>query len=256
MNLFEQLQDELFYIMEAKGQRIPERFSDFLNSIMRRDPYIARLLMPPNTTYEEIPCSPSFNTAGVRPIDTRRIAFVYCKKFLDEDLKDEASINFLLKHEILHIILGHYERGASAGITAKTHRMFNIAADVVINEKCKSEPGIGGRPIKVIQGAWLKDKTEGYNSLEEAFGEKYTGDMQAEAIYDWMMEKYEEQKDKDSDKGEGDGEDQENQAAQIGDIIKTPDGKMGKVLAKNGNRITKIKSMTWAEIKSELSGKK
>ena len=94
------------------------------------------------------------------------------KKFLEEELSDEASINFLLKHEILHIILGHYERGASAGITPKTHRIFNIAADVVINEKCKSEPGIGGKPIKLLKGCWLRDKTEGFNSLEEAFGEK------------------------------------------------------------------------------------
>ena len=80
MNLLEQLNEEISYIVEAAGSRIPERFSDFLSGIMRRDPYIARLLLPPNTIYEELPCSKDFNTAGVRPIDTRRINFVYCKK--------------------------------------------------------------------------------------------------------------------------------------------------------------------------------
>ena len=181
-SFFNKLTEEILF--EGKSH-IPRIFSEFLLSIVRRDPYVSRTMSPPNTIYQEVPEDPGrFETAGVRPIGTNRISFVYVKKFIDEHVNTESKVNFLLKHELMHIVYGDYERGRAIGaVTEEDHRTYNIAADVVINEKILHEGGFGGLPAEKPVDAWfLKD-------LEKAYGQKYDGPMQAEVIYKWMKDR-------------------------------------------------------------------
>ena len=62
-------------------------------------------------------------------------------------------------------------------------RTYNIAADVVINEKIKNQGGFGGLPAEEPLKAWY------LQSLTEAYEEEYTGPMQAEVIYKWMKDR-------------------------------------------------------------------
>ena len=180
-SFFNRLTEEVLF--EGRSH-IPRIFSEFLLSIVRKDPYVSRTMSPPNTIYEEVQDDGDFHTAGVRPIGTNRISFVFVKKFIEESINTEAKVNFLLKHELMHIVYGDYERGRAVGaLTAEDHRTYNIAADVVINEKILHEGGFGGLPAEEPLKAWyLKD-------LEEAYKEKYEGPMQAEVIYHWMQDR-------------------------------------------------------------------
>jgi predicted metal-dependent peptidase len=215
------------FLFEGKSQ-IPRIFSEFLLSIVRKDPYVSRMMTPPNTTYLEQPGDSDFNTAGVMPVGTNRLIFIFVKKFIDEAINTEAKVNFLLKHELLHIVYGDYERGRAIGaLTKEDHRTYNFAADVVINEKIIKEGGFGGLPAEMPLKGWTLE------SVKQSYGEEYTGPMQAEVLYKWMKDRM--------DKLEEEEEEDEMDQYEIGmPVFNENTGEFGKIVSIN-KKTRKIK---------------
>lgn len=138
-------------------------------------------------------------------------------KFVSE-LTDE-EITFILCHEVLHNVLCHFKR--MDNINAEPTK-WNYAADYELN------------PLLVDEG--LLDANHVKNKLKACYDEKYLG-MTAEEIYDILP-----QQKSDDDKGK-------NVPVEIGDAIKTKDGKYGQITGINADGSYEVRECTFEEAK-------
>lgn len=74
----------------------------------------------------------------------------------------------ILKHECQHLMNLHITRADEIGIDAKNMKMFNIAADLEINET--------NRDLKQIGGMFVETFNEGFQQLEDEYKEKMKTD--------------------------------------------------------------------------------
>jgi len=133
----------------------------------------------------------------------------------------DLELEGVLVHEIMHLIRLHMDRGQDSDFS-----MFNIAADMCINEEIRGSSGdysdnmrgltIGRRNIKLPEGALY---------IDLARKDGYDGELISEPIYTWLIEKREEYKKKQKEM-------QENGSS--GDCNKC--GGDGKEKDENGNK--------------------
>lgn len=102
---------------------------------------------------------------------------------------NEQELESVLIHEIMHLIRFHHER------TLEDHYLFNIAADMLINDDLNNLT-IGRRSMKLPEGGVYLDlaRKEGYNGPEVT-----------EPLYNWLIDKREEYAQYYSDLMENDG---------------------------------------------------
>jgi len=136
----------------------------------------------------------------------------FCPEFMD-DLSD-SELDFVLLHEIMHIVLDHCRRGINYN-----PELFNIACDVVVNSNILYSYGGEKRKItlkKYGESMHLApDNKEGYN---------YT----AEQVYEMLMKQISKQKGGKSASGNNPGEN-ENGSGQDSDSNRSNGkGKGGK----------------------------
>lgn len=95
-----------------------------------------------------------------------------------------ACINFVLLHEIYHVVLGHPMRTKKlAQIKEIDHEVMNQAQDYIINYLITSDAGSGdvyGRSMVLLEGGLLL--------LDKAGGPVDLTEMNAETLYEQLME--------------------------------------------------------------------
>jgi hypothetical protein len=132
----------------------------------------------------------------------------------------DAQIVFIVCHEILHNVLIHFLRGANKGVE---HRKWNIATDLEIN------------PMLVEEGLLTREEVK--NDIKGLYEDKYLG-LPAEEIYDALPS--------------SPPKPEMTYPANIGDVIKTKDGKYGQIDAINADGTFEIKEITFDEAKRML----
>lgn len=137
----------------------------------------------------------------------------------------DAQIIFILCHEILHNVMTHFIREKNYNVT--DHDKWNRAADYEIN------------PMLVDEG--LLTASEVKNDIKGLLDEKWE-DMTAEAIYDQL--------------GAGDNPQDGDMTypAEVGDFVKSKDGKYGQIESINGDGTFEIKEVTVEEVRKGLKG--
>ena len=132
----------------------------------------------------------------------------------------DAQIVFIVCHEILHNLLIHFLRGANKSVE---HRKWNIATDLEIN------------PMLVEEGLLTREEVK--NDIKGLYEDKYIG-LPAEEIYDALPStppkpemKY---------------------PANIGDVVKTKDGKYGQIDGINADGTFEIREITFEEARKVL----
>ena len=113
--------------------------------------------------------------------DGKRIAF--SPKFMDS--LSDSELDFVLMHEILHVVLRHCARGEN-----REHETFNIACDIVVNSNIKLS--CNNDPKSITLKRWGVSMHLVPNGKE---GHRYT----AEEVYEMLS------KTTKSKKGKGDG---------------------------------------------------
>lgn len=94
----------------------------------------------------------------------------------------ELEVEGLLVHEIMHIIRLHHERSLA------DHQLFNIAADMLINNDI-STMKIHGRSLALPEGGmYLKMATEPVQRPGMPVIEPYKGEEVSEPLYIWLMD--------------------------------------------------------------------
>lgn len=94
----------------------------------------------------------------------------------------DLELEGLLVHEIMHIIRMHHER------SLEDHQLFNIAADMLINDDI-STMQINGRQLALPEGGVFLDMAT--NPRQRPGMPKidpYTGEKVTEALYIWLMD--------------------------------------------------------------------
>lgn len=276
MNFINLLQEEI--LTEEDQNAIPQNFQKILSKLVYKEPFVARLFGRSHTDWIK---TTAIKTMGVTP-KMGRIKFYYNPTWMNQ--RTDAELNFLLQHEIYHIFRSHGSRGAGVGATTKRlHELHNIAADALINGDCIKDGGFGGLPSKAPEGGWFLDDSQGndYSSVNAVWGKDgqvkyntkgepismkdgkdvYTGTMNSENIYKWMLER-----DKDAQKkippqeqqegeGEGGGDEQPKWEPSIGDVVfNKKTGKYGKVTGRHGKNV-KVEEITEEEAKASLESK-
>jgi predicted metal-dependent peptidase len=140
---------------------------------------------------------------------------------------DDDQMTFILCHEILHIMLLHHLRMENKGAEPKR---WNYAADYEIN------------PMLVGEGLLTADQVK--NEIKGLYDEKYLKKA-AEVIYDELPESAEQ----DPTPGSGDW------PVNVGDVIKTKDGKWGKITQIGANGTFDAEEITPEEGKKILKQK-
>jgi len=138
-------------------------------------------------------------TAGV---DMGRHMY-YNEKWV-QNLSDE-HLKFVLCHEILHVVLCHLIRGGT-----RKHRLFNIAADIVINAMLV-EDGFSTPPdvIQIVDNRWEYKDAKGKKHYIDKCSEK-----SSEEVYDELQKISEDMDERDAhykcdgncQPGDGDGQ--------------------------------------------------
>jgi predicted metal-dependent peptidase len=126
---------------------------------------------------------PSIPTAGVNVTSgggklKRGMNFYYNPEFIDSLSK--GGLNFLIYHELMHLLHGHPERTLE---NAHDHFTANIAQDLVINELIERDiaKGIDKTELEAIpMGVYFRD-------VEKELGIKYEGELVYEEVYDWLI---------------------------------------------------------------------
>lgn len=103
--------------------------------------------------------------------DGKRIAF--SPKFMDS--LSDSELDFVLMHEILHVVLRHCARTGD-----RDHEMYNIACDIVVNSNIKLS--CGNDPKSITLKKWGESM---HLTPQGKEGHKYT----AEEVYEMLAKK-------------------------------------------------------------------
>jgi hypothetical protein len=183
----------------------PEPIAKILNKILWTEPYVARMFSATYTDWFE---DASCKTAGVS-VKNGRIQFYYNPAFVDE-CNGNGTLYFLIKHELYHILRMHKDRAMwKQAWGGRDHKLFNIAADSLINRDLVSDRSYAAIPQIAPAGGWfLYDKDadmEKYGSVEKATKKKYTGAQITESVFKFLKKHRDSlsEEDKNGDPGEG-----------------------------------------------------
>lgn len=119
--------------------------------------------------------------------DGKRIAF--SPKFMDS--LSDSELDFVLMHEILHVVLRHCARGEN-----REHETFNIACDIVVNSNIKLS--CNNDPKSITLKRWGVSMHLAPNGKE---GHRYT----AEEVYEMLSKPTKSKKRKGDGGGSADG---------------------------------------------------
>jgi len=133
---------------------LEERIQKFRCDMLRKQPFYGDIIM--NLEFRRDDSIPTACTDG------RRV--MYNPKFLTP--MTDGQVNFVLMHEVLHILLLHCSRGRG-----KDPQLWNIAADMIVNDALTSVPMYKAmkesripfeRPADgiFVDGVWDDDSTE------------------------------------------------------------------------------------------------
>jgi len=188
------------------------------------------------------------DTMGVY-VQNRRVQFYYSPEFVSKMSEDE--LRFVLHHELLHIILAHQIRERTAGSGGeRDHKLFNIAADSIINQMCTKSP-IFNQPEILPEGGFLiRTDDKKYASTEKIWqqnkDDKYEGSEVTEALFSWMKIRDKEVQKKENEGGSGGEGGGQPKPGQI--IYNEETGQYGKIISSdNGKARVEIISEEEAE---------
>lgn len=260
MNFLTKLTEEILYEAE-EDLGVPPKVQKLLTHFVYSEPFAYKFFSEAFTDWIS---DSSVPTAGVA-VRRGRIKFYYNPAFING--LSEGQLNFLLQHELYHILRGHQNRASRLGATnQQDHQIFNIAADSLINEDCFDDGGFGNRSIKFIDGGWTLKKKDlpgasEVNTLEDQMKEEYTGNRTVEAVYKWSKKKiddYKQQQDEKGENGEGESEDDTGDAEQQkrdmikpGSVVRNKNGSFGRVKSVDGDNI-EVEEISEEEAKQSI----
>jgi len=157
-----------------KTTRIPKAIEEISMEWAHKAPFFTEFLIRFKYIEDE-----SFPTIGVG-MHKFYVSCIYNPEFINS--LSEHDLKFVLIHEILHLIKNHHSRFAK--ISEQNMQLYNIAADIVINEEIISKISINGNKFNRLEsnkGVFLTDIPD------------YTGKLVSEEIYEFLMKKQKEQ---------------------------------------------------------------
>ena len=237
---------------EIEKTHTPEAIARILNKIIFSEPYVARMF---SAAYTDWYSDSSCPTAGVS-VKNGRIQFYYSPKFVAE-CAGNGTLYFLIKHELYHILRLHKERAMwKQAWGGPDHRIFNIAADTLINRDLVTDRSYASMPQIAPKGGWFLYDSDAdmaiYNSVEKTINtppkgqpapakkKKYTGAKTSEAVFKFLKKYRDDLPPEEPQEGDGEGE----REIEVGHpIFDTKSKKFGKV-----SKIYKNGSYVWEEI--------
>lgn len=111
------------------------------------------------------------------------------------------EVQFLLCHEILHLIYGHLLRGNYPSGLPRIHSLFNIANDYIVNADSLSTLRASGGEVSLPNGCYI-DQYRFDGSISEEIYEELINDLKKQ-----IMEKRKEEAQKEKDQNSGDSND-------------------------------------------------
>lgn len=149
-------------------KQIQKRLTDARTAILLKYPFFGHLLM-----------RVKFGMAACGTAYTNMKHIVFDPEFVER--LDDDELQFLLLHEIMHIILNHCTRGR--GLNSQ---MYNIACDIVVNSNLMKMMGLDNMEVDGEEVMHLvPDGREGHQ-------------FDAETVYQMLMKEYEEQSSQES----------------------------------------------------------
>lgn len=171
-------------------QKINKKFFDCNEKMLFKYPFYAEIFLKCNIQEtERVP------TMGVNT-NAKGFNFYYNNNFVNE--LDQTEINFVVIHEIYHLLFDHPSRSMNYDIS-----LSNIAQDMIINS-------IIARSIDKNWATMPKDKKTGQNS-GLFIPKEYTGVEVFEKLYEWLDQKKQERKQQQQQQGQGQGQSQQGQ---------------------------------------------
>lgn len=142
--------------------------------------------------------SSTIETCGVT-VDLTGMIFLYNEEFLNE--LDQEEINFVMLHEIFHLLWDHISRRRRLGYE---HKLSNVAQDMIINtviqeEIIKKMEDENKRENRNARFAKIPVSKEDNKVWVLIMPPEYKGKHIYEELYDWLFEekkKYDDWKDK------------------------------------------------------------
>jgi len=163
--------------------KVHQKISDCIIGMLTRQDYLFYAEIALRTNFIE---TKSIQTAGVN-VTSKGMNFYYNSEFIDS--LNTTEINFLVVHEISHLLWDHPSR------TTKFHikKLANEAQDMIINQNI----------IRYFTGWANPIKDEHGNNAILFIPNDYTGYESFEILYDWLYDKYQEYKNKQKSNNSG-----------------------------------------------------